>query len=85
MRATCFFQKMQILHNARMAVPTSITVPLSLETKEIIEAIAKAHPVATRASIARHALEIGLREVLKSYPPALDVDLSLKKNRQAVR
>lgn len=85
MRATCFFHVMQIMQNADMGVPVSITVPLSLETKQLIEAIAKSHPVATKASIARHALEIGLREVAKSYPPHLGVDMRLKRNREAVR
>jgi hypothetical protein len=68
-----------------MGVPIKISVPVSIETKARIEAIVQAHPITNPAAIARAAIEEGLRILEAKYPPRLDVDMKLKKNREGVR
>jgi hypothetical protein len=51
-----------------MSVPERITVAITIQTADTLTAIAKAHPIGSRTSIARRAMELGLREILRQYP-----------------
>jgi hypothetical protein len=51
-----------------MSVPERITVAITIKTADTLTAIAQAHPIGSRTSIARRAMELGLKEILKQYP-----------------
>jgi metal-responsive CopG/Arc/MetJ family transcriptional regulator len=51
-------------------IVTRITVPITANIAERIDAIVRAQPITTRATIARYALEKGLGAIEKAYPPS---------------